>query len=74
MTAAINENRIGVLLLPAALSQRAPMSISFATIPPGAGLSDIGQSLCKGALSFGIVRRGSNYLFSAASSFGCVAS
>ncbi|WP_167558949.1 hypothetical protein [Bradyrhizobium canariense] len=39
-TAAINANR-----LPAALPQRAPMSISFATIPLGARLLDIGQSL-----------------------------
>ncbi len=49
MTAATNKNRMGVLRLPAALPQRAPMSISFATIPLGARLSDIGQSLHSGA-------------------------
>jgi hypothetical protein len=49
MTAATNENRIGVLRMPTALLQRALMSISFATIPLGARLSDIGQSLRGGA-------------------------
>jgi hypothetical protein len=74
MTAATSENRIGVLGLPAALPQRAPMSISFATIPPGARLLDIGQFLSRGALSFGIVCRGSTFLFRAVSSFVRVAS
>ena len=47
MTAAANENRIGILST--ALPQPAPMSISLATIPPGASISDIGQSLGNGA-------------------------
>ena len=51
MTAATNENRIGVLRLPAALPQRAPLSISFAAISPGARLSDIGQSFSSSASS-----------------------
>jgi hypothetical protein len=46
-TAATSENLIGVLRLAAALPQ--PMSISFATIPPGAKISDIGHSLGSGA-------------------------
>jgi hypothetical protein len=49
MTATTSMNRMGVLRLPTALPQRAPMSISFATIPLGARLSDIGQSLSSGA-------------------------
>jgi hypothetical protein len=49
MTAATNENLIGVLRLPTALPDPAPMLISFATIPLGARLSDIGQSLSSGA-------------------------
>jgi len=44
-TAAINENRTSVLRLPAALPQRARLSMSLAVIPLGANLSDIGQSL-----------------------------
>ena len=44
MTAAISENLIGALGLLAVSPRRAPMSISFATIPLGARLSDIGQS------------------------------
>jgi len=44
ITAAISENLIDALGLPTASRQRAPVSISFATIPPGARLSDIGQS------------------------------
>jgi hypothetical protein len=42
MTAAINENRIGVLRLPAALPQRVPMSTGLTTISLGERLSDIG--------------------------------
>ncbi len=49
MTAATSMNRMSALRLPTALPQRAPMSISFATIPLGARLSDIGQSLSNGA-------------------------
>jgi hypothetical protein len=48
-SAAISENLIGVLGMATALPQRALMSISFATIPRGARLSDIGQSLRSGA-------------------------
>jgi hypothetical protein len=48
ITTATSENRIGVLRLPAALPQRASVSSSFATIPLGARLSDIGQSLSNG--------------------------
>ncbi len=48
-TAAINENRIGVLRLRTALPRRAPMSISFMAISLGVTLSDIGQSLRGGA-------------------------
>jgi hypothetical protein len=44
-TATTSENLIGVLRLAAALPQPASMSISFATIPPGAKISDIGHSL-----------------------------
>ncbi len=43
--ATINENLTGVLRLPTALPQRAPISVRFVTIPLGARLSDIGQSL-----------------------------
>jgi hypothetical protein len=43
-TAAINENLIGALGLPTASPRQAPLSISFAAIPLGARLSDIGQS------------------------------
>jgi hypothetical protein len=45
MTAATSENRIGVLRIPTGLPQPAPMSVSFATIPPGAKISDISHSL-----------------------------
>jgi hypothetical protein len=45
MTAAISENLSGALGLPPASPRRAPVSISFATMPPGARQSDIGQSL-----------------------------
>jgi hypothetical protein len=47
MTAATNEKRIGVRRLPAALPQRAPMAVSFAAIPAGATLLDIGQFLSR---------------------------
>jgi hypothetical protein len=43
ITAAISENLIGALGLPAASPRRAPMSISFAAIPLGARLTGIGQ-------------------------------
>jgi hypothetical protein len=41
MSAAANENRIGILHMAIASPQPVPMSISLATIPPGASLSDI---------------------------------
>jgi hypothetical protein len=44
MTAATNENLIGVLHMPSALPRQAPMSIDFATILLGAKISNIGQS------------------------------
>jgi hypothetical protein len=44
MTAAINEKLLGALGLPTASPRQALLSISFATIPLGARLSDIGQS------------------------------
>jgi len=43
-TAATNENLTGILCLPTALAQRAPISVRF-VIQLGARLSDIGQSL-----------------------------
>jgi hypothetical protein len=49
ITAATSENRLDVFGLPAALSQCAPVSTGFATIPLGARLSDIAQSLSSGA-------------------------
>jgi hypothetical protein len=48
MTAAISENLIDALGLLGGSLRRAPMSTSFATIPPGAKLSDIAQSLSVG--------------------------
>jgi hypothetical protein len=45
MTAAANDDLIGILDLPIALPQLAPMSISLAMIPPGVRISDIGQPL-----------------------------
>jgi hypothetical protein len=50
-TAASNENLVGVLRLRTASPRRvaAAMSIGFATISPGARLSNIGQSLSGGA-------------------------
>jgi hypothetical protein len=44
-TAATNANFMGVLRLPSALPQRPPISVRFVTIPLGARLSNIGQSL-----------------------------
>jgi hypothetical protein len=48
-TAATNENRISVLRLPVALPRPVPMSMSFAALPLGVSLSDIGQSLSRSA-------------------------
>jgi len=45
--AATSEILIGVICLQTASPRRAPMSISFATIPLGAKLLDIGQSLAQ---------------------------
>jgi hypothetical protein len=44
-TAATNANFMGVLRLPSALPPRPPISVRFVTIPLGARLSNIGQSL-----------------------------
>jgi hypothetical protein len=44
-TAATNANFMGVLRLPSALPRRPPISVRFVTIPLGARLSNIGQSL-----------------------------
>ena len=76
MTAAISMNRVSVLRLPTARLQRAPMSISFATIPPGARLSDIGQSLSSGSkrLRKSLRRQVISFLSSATSDLGCRAS
>jgi hypothetical protein len=49
MTATSNENLIGVRRIPTGLPQPVPMSISFATIPPGAKISNIGIFLCRDA-------------------------
>jgi hypothetical protein len=74
-TAAINENLIGVLRMATALPQRALMSISFATIPRGARLSDIGQSLrWRMNLRNNLRRQMPNFLSSAASNCCCLAS
>jgi hypothetical protein len=57
-TAAISENRIGILRLKTASPRRTPASIGFAAISLGARLSDIGRSPSGGACSFGKLSSG----------------
>jgi len=57
-TAAISENRIGILRLKTAPPRRTSTSIGFATISLGARLSDIGRFPSGGACSFGKLSSG----------------